>query len=440
VRAGFGGKPSPHVEAFYRLGAQLGQPLGVDISHTKRAARGLFHGKVMRALTSPVDTLRDWLQIAESAPRVAELRLIAEEVGWKPGQRITPEQAVQMALAAKRATVDFSAGGSIAKVLNQAIPFYNATIQGTRSFARSLRDRPARAVIFGVVAFTVPALLNWWRNKDEEWYRQLPWRERYLYDNIADDKGNVWQIPRPPEWGNMFAVLPEAMVDAWYRKDPVGAIQALSHLFDTINPMDWPVALRVLKEQWQNRIEFFDRPIVPRNQVDLPPGDQRGPYTTRLGEWLGNAFPNTVSPRRFDAAVRGYFGGALPDLLDAVGLGARKSTREPELSDLTVIGRMFRRGGQWTANNLALGDYFDDLTLYSARLQAERQAWAAGREPLNPLTDLERVYAAQLQALQPSIRAAMKLADETKELSARQSLYRDMSRDAAEVLKSNPAK
>ena len=438
VRAGLGGKSSPYVELFHRLGAQMGQPLGIDIRHTKRAARGLFAGKTMRLVTSPIDTLRDLLQITESAPRVAELKLIADEVGWKPGQPITPDQAVQMALAAKRVTVDFSAAGKYSRVLNQVIPFYNATIQGTRSFGRAMRDRPARSVAYGLATFTVPALLNWWQNKDEEWYRQLPWRERYLYDNVADGEGNVWQIPRSPEWGNLFAVLPEAMMDSWYRQDPRGAGEALKHMLATANPADWPVPLRIAKEQWQNRIEFFDRPIVPRSQVDLPPGDQRGPYTTRLGEWIGDAFPNTASPRRIDAAVRGYFGGALPDLLDALGLGAVKRSREREPADMAVIGRLFRRGGEFSAANQALGDYYDELTRLAARMEADTRAMNEGRPPANPLSAQERVFGEMLQAWQPMFKAGAGLADEIDAAEPRQRLYRNMGRQAARLMESKP--
>lgn len=447
VRAGLGGKSSPHVEAFNRLGAKLGQPLGADIQHTKRAAKGLFHGKMMRVVTNPIDHLRDLLQITESAPRVAELKLIAEEAGWKPGQMMTPDQAVQIALAAKRVTVDFSAGGRIAKVLNQAIPFYNASVQGTRSFARTIRDNPTRAVLYGLTTFTLPALLNWWRNKDEEWYRQLPWRERYLYDNVRDDQGNVWQIPRPPEWGNFFSVLPEAILDSWYRKDPRGVKEALKHMLDTSNPLDYPVLAKIAKEQWQNRIDFFARPIVPRSQIDLPPGEQRSPYTTKLGQWLGHAFPNTISPRRFDAAVRGYFGGALPDLqqsLEAAGvkagiLGASTAVeREEELSDLPVLGRMFRRGGEFSAANLSIGDYYDELTRLSAKVAAQELAWREGRELNPPMDSREYAFGKLLEDMSPTFKAASQVADRTASAAARQSLYRDMAREADRLMEQKP--
>jgi hypothetical protein len=441
VRAGLGGKESGHVEAFHRLGASLAQPLGIDISHTKRAAKTLFHGKFMRVVRSPLDHLRELLSISEAAPRVAELKLIADRVGWKPGTKMTRDQAVEMAVAAKRVTVDFTAGGQIAKVINQAVPFFNASLQGTRSFLRTMRERPGRSVLWGLSALTVPSLLAWWQNKDKEWYKQLPWRERYLYDNIDDGKGNVWQIPRSFEWGNLFQVAPEAILDSWYRKDARGAQEALKYIFDTTNPADWPVPLKVAKEQWQNRIDFFQRPIVPRNQVDLPPGDQRGPYTTKLAQWIGDAFPNTLSPRRIDAAVRGYFGGAVPDLVEALGLGSTGNARDRELADVPVLGRLFRHGGESSAANQAIADFYDDYTALKARAEAESQYNAGHLDKMaSPLTPAEFGYWKVLDAEHVYFKVAADIANQTTNLAARQRLYQEMGREAEAVLKNRPPK
>lgn len=427
IKSGLGGKESPHVKAFYQLGAQLGQPLGLDISYTKKASGQLFKGKTFQVVTNPLDHLRELFSITEAGPRVAELKLMAEKVGWTPGTPMTMEQAVQMALAAKRVTVDFSAAGSVSKVINQAVPFYNPAIQGTRSFARAFKENPKRAILVGATAFTIPTLINWWKNKDEEWYRDLPWREKYLYYNIGEGN-NVWQIPKPFEWGNAFSTVPEALLDTWYEKDPEGLKEALGHVFETTNPVDYPVILKVAKEQWQNRIDFFDRPIVPRGQIDLPPGEQKGEYSSKLATWLGQAFPETISPRRVDAAIRSYFGGAVPDLMDALGLGAHKKERAFERSDIPVFGRMFRRGGTDSANSQALADFYDEHSRYSSKARSKER----------PLTGPEAAYWAQLRGAHAIIKAATDIARETKELEARQKLYREASQEARRVVAQKP--
>ena len=154
---------------------------------------------------------------------------------------------------------------------------------------------------------TLPALWNWWANKDEEWYRNLPRRERYLY---------LKRTPAPkcirsaaPDWASAFVTTPVALLDSWYLQDPASAREALKHIFSVTQPLDYPVLLGAAKEQWQNRIDFFDRPIIPRGELDLLPGQQRSEYTSQLAKELGDLFPGNISPRRVDAALRQVFGG-----------------------------------------------------------------------------------------------------------------------------------
>jgi hypothetical protein len=361
-----GGK-DPYVDLFYRLNVQLGQPLGMDISYTRRAASELFQGKVFKVAAHPIELLRDLVQIPESVPRIAEMKMMADKLGWKPGEPMTLDQAVQIAMAGKRVTVDFSASGHISKVMNQAIPFYNPSLQGIRSFARAFANNPKKAVMTGLATVTVPTLANWMANKDEVWYRELPWREKFFYHNFQVDD-QVIQIPKPHEWGIWFSTLPEMMFDTWYTQDPQGAVEAAKYALDIHNPMDYPVLLKAAKEQWQNRIDFFDRPIVPRGQVDMLPGDQKGEYTTRAAELAGKIAPNHISPRRVDALARAIGGGFASDLLALTGrVGTEEDTeRDWEPSDVPVFGRLFRRSGKLSTGALTLNEFYKDLNYFQS--------------------------------------------------------------------------
>ncbi|MDE2100132.1 MAG: hypothetical protein KGL39_22950 [Patescibacteria group bacterium] len=423
---------------FYDLGAHLGQPLGTDIGHTQRVSKELFHGRFMRVVRNPVDHLRELLSITESAPRLAELRAAAEDVGWQPGQPITPDQAVQMALAAKRVTVDFSAAGDLSRVLNQAIPFYNPGLQGARAFARAFAKEPRKAALLGLMLFTGPALATWWQNKDKAWYRALPWRERYIYTHIDDGK-NVWQIPRPFEWGNAFMVVPEMALDSWYRHDPEAAKQGLASIFDTQNPLDYPVLLKIAKEQWQNNIAFWDRPIVPRSQVDLPPAEQVGPYTTKLAIAIGKAFPQ-LSPRRIDAAVRSYFGGVGSDIIQLLGLGPDTMERQHEAADFPIFGTLVRRGGQFNAQNQHVNDFWDAYLAAKSRVDAYhyalQQVKAGQRSPASlPGVSGSDAISANIGAkYAQSMRLLNQLASRTADTRARSELYRQIDQLAVDGL------
>ena len=439
LKEGFGGKAEPYSAAFKDLGAHMGQPLGLDIGYTKRMSDELFHGRVIRTVQHPIDHLRQLLSIPEGAPRVAELKAIADKIGWTPGRPMLPDQAVQMALAAKRVTVDFSAAGDMSRVLNQAIPFYNITLQHTRAYARAFMEHPARSALLAGMVFAAPTLLNWWRNKDKEWYQAMPWKERYLYTWLDDGK-NLWKIARPFEWGMTAMALPEAMADSWYRRDPEAVKHALGAIFTDLDPVDYPVLLKLAKEQWQNRIAYFDRPIVPPSEVGLPANQQRGPYTSRLAIGINKVFPD-ASPRRVDAFLRGYFGGAGTEAMQLIGLGPPRSGRGWEPTDLPVAGTLFRAGGQFNANNQFAADFYDRYNLMQSQFEAWQvqasRAKITGQPPTMQPPDwgmqMKRTIATgttKEPGAAPALKALMALAGATRDNDQRSALYREAGETA----------
>ena len=452
LKAGLTGKETEAWKTFHRLGISAGNFLGGDIQQARREAKALFRGRVFRRIASPVETLREALSFSEAAPRLAEMGMVGKEFGWEPGKPLTPDAAVAMSLAAKRVTTDFSAAGLKGQVWNQVMPFSNAVIQGTRSFFRAFKSDQdikrvdkawLRALLFGLSAFTLPIIWNWWRNKDQEWYRQLPWRERYLYTNVEGADGVVYQVPRPAEWGNLFMVLPEAFLDLWHTRDPEGVQQAIGHIFTSQNPIELPPLAKAAKEQYANRIDFWDRPIIPRGQIDLPPGAQRAEYSSELAKALGNAFPNQVSPRRVDAAIRALLGGVGADLADAPGalmkaLGIQERTREPEPADMAIIGRLWRRGGQWSAQERSLMDFWDDYSRYTARARDWKSAMREGRQPAAPMSSRELGYAQALEAWKQVIRIELEIAGRTPDTLGRQSLYRSATQHAKQAVEMRP--
>ena len=454
VRAGLTGKESEAFKVFHQLGISGANFVGGDIKQAQREARALFHGRVFRRIMSPIETAREAFSFTESAPRLAEMVMVGRRYGWEPGKPLTPDAAIAMTVAAKRVTTDFSAGGTVGKWINMGVPFYNATIQGTRSFARAFNsdqavaDKPyaaARMVLYGLAMFTVPTLWNWWHNKDKPWYRSLPWRERYLYTNVEGPGLEVIQLPRPPEWGNAFMVLPEMIMDRWFAEDPAAAQAALAHIFTTQNPLDYPVLLKAAKEQWQNRIEFFDRPIVPRGQVDLIPGEQRAYYSSTLAKRLGDAFPQLVSPRRVDAMIRQVFGGVGGDiaqsgsaLLRALGLEESKEARDWELADLPVMGRAFRRGGEFSANNRFIGEFYDEAARMDSIARSVKPAMTSGR--VVEMTPADWFYWKVLSDARPLMRATMDAASRARDTEARVGLYRSAADFSEQLLKTKPAK
>jgi hypothetical protein len=342
---------------------------------------------------------------------------------------MTLDQAVQIANAGKRVTTDFSAGGTLAKQVNQAVPFFNASVQGARTFARVFKEKPKVATA-RALAFVALGMGLWWKNKDEEWYHNLPWREKYLYWNFSPDGKNVVQIPKAIEWGNMSNLV-EGAFDSWYRKDPDTAKSVLGHVFDTTNPIDMPVLARTAWEQALNKNTFFNRPIVPRNQVDLPPGEQFSDYNSELSKALGRAFPDSVSPRRVDAIIRSIFGGVVPDTIQAVESLMLKSgipvdkQKVKEEADMPIIGRLFRRGGQYSGNSQPIADFYDQWTEWKSR--------AASKQ--NPLKGEDMAYWKTLNGTQKKIKTLQTMANIAKTSEDKQKLNKVAAEEAEKALK-----
>jgi hypothetical protein len=364
---------SPWVDAWIRLGGEMAQPLGQDIPHTRRAARRLFAGRTVRTLDPRnwFDFYRDLVQFPEGAPRVAELELLAKEIGWKPGQPMTIDQSLQLLLASKQITTDFTAAGEVARVVNRMVPFHNAAIQGPRANLRALKRHPIQFAWRGLMLSALTLAL-WAQYKDEEWYKTMPYRDRFLhwfFPVSINGRDELIRIPRAFEIGMIFAALPEMLMDAWYRQEPEAATEWLQTLQDVTTPDVTPVLLRVAKEQWQNR-QWPDRPIVSLSQIRKPADEQFDEYTSRAAITLGRIF--NQSPKRIDHVIRGTAGPVAGDLLTVLGHGPKATNRELEPSDALLIGRLFQRGGTQGVEPQPIRDLFDAVEEAQLRQHSDR--------------------------------------------------------------------
>ncbi len=366
------GKRDPYFDAFMRLGGQMAQPLFFDVDVSKRAARKVFQGRVVQVADPRnwVNWMRELIQIPESATRVAEFRLIARDVGWKPGQPMSLDQSFRLLLASKQVTVDFTAAGTFAANVNMVVPFYNAAIQGPRANLRAMRRNPTKFMIRALTGLTIPTLLLWWRNKDEEWYKEMPAKEKALFWHIEFGDNTLFRFPRSFEIGQFFAAAPEAMLDSWYRTDPEAVKEWFPVAFEVLTPDIRPVLVRETIQQLRNFDDFWDRPIVSERLKRKPPQEQVGPYTSRVAQLVGDMFK--VSPQRVDHAIRGIGGGVATDIISVVGLGPKEIDRQPEAADIFLLGRMFSRGGRLGGRLKSVTKMYDLLDAAQTRQASDR--------------------------------------------------------------------
>jgi hypothetical protein len=358
---------------------------------------------------------------------------LMREMGYKPGRPLNMNQAITLAVAAREASVDFSAAGAKAKVWNQVVPFFNPAIQGTRSFARAWkRNRnPYNAFMTGMTLATA-SLMFWWLYKDEDWYKGLTEDERHRFWNVKIPNTNqILQIPKSQEWGTIFGTLPVELIDAAYRQDPDRAVSAMKFLIDSMRPNLLPVPVSAALEQSSNYNEFFGRPVVPEEgYMDLAAEEQWSEYTSETAKWLGQHLPKwrvpylnvpINSPMRIDAAIREFGGGVGADIVNAPRkyskavknvTGGAQGEFAPH--DLPVFGRLFRRGGiAGSGASPAVNKFYDTLS--------EARELSVSR--IRKETEPQRVHRLNLEKAGVAIKALRDGAREEPNIEKRAAMY-----------------
>lgn len=271
----------------------------------RMARRGGFSANSIVSPMRWLDALKRVGAFTESGSRVGEF-----EATYKPGDI---DSALQAALNAREVSTDFGMrGGSEAiQVLTRITPFMNPAMQGLYKTARVLSagDGKAAAAKAAIVG-TNMALLSMALaliNSDEDWYREIEEWEKttYWHFKVGDQ---VYRIPKPFEYGTLFASMPEAI--ALYQQGKEGwedfkkrMLQALGFVFGF---RVIPQVVSIVGEPWANKSLFTGRQLVPDRQRNLEPGLQAHPYSSKVAQAAGEKA--NVSPAVIDNVVRNVFG------------------------------------------------------------------------------------------------------------------------------------
>lgn len=417
------GKPREIAELYQRLGVEMAQPLGEDTNQTRRAVRQLFESRGVKLIDvrNWPGFLQDFVQTFEAAPRLAEMKMISKDVGYTLGEEITLDQSIKIAIAGKQVTTDFTAGGELARIINRLVPFFNAAIQGARVPLRRLEEDPSRVLLRGLANLTIPTLAIWWLTKDEEWYKELPYVEKFMNWHIPIEFGGekaVVRLPRGFEVGQVFAALPEALANAWMQENPQEAGEWFANFARVSSPPVLPPLVAEAREQYANWDYFWERPIVGRGLEGKPEKEQFNEYTSRVAVTLGRLFDE--SPQRIDHAIGGIFGGVGMDVVNLSHTGTATDKLEKELSDTPILGRFFLRGGQAPANPKSVNELY---ALLEKRQRASRseetpetEAQRQQRLLLNDATQAESVLAA-IRKHEPSYEKRQQLSKEMADIA-----------------------
>lgn len=270
--------------------------------------------KVTKLIKNPIEVLRAMSEATEMATRLAEYDNarkgytgVGNRLFGKDRKPLTTREA---ALESRDITLDFSRRGSHTKKANQVIAFFNATIQGADKMARAFKEDPRGMTVKTMLYITLPSILLWYMNKDDERYQELPQWEKDTFW-IIPGKENMYRIPKPFEAGVLFGTSFERMLqyfdDAKNNRKSVGFKGFGDRVIDSLAPSFMPTAMIPVVEAMTNYSLFRQRNIIPQSQENLPARLQYGANTSEVAKFVGDKI--NVSPYIVDNTIRGYGGG-----------------------------------------------------------------------------------------------------------------------------------
>ena len=323
---------------------------------SKNIAKELTSRPVYNIITKPLEALRIMTEFFENATRLGEY-IKSYNNSIKNG--LTHKQAVERGgFESKNISLDFQRMGAKMAAVNSVVAFFNARVQGYLKLYETFKSPETRSKALYTVgaSITLPSILLWIANNEDERYKELPQWQKDLFWIVITGEGKdtiVWRIPKPFELGYVFGTLPERLLDFVKTKDPTAVKKFIETLaFDNATSlMPIPDIAKPLVEAWSNKSLFTKKPIVPRSLEGLLPEYQYTEYTSETSKILGKLirqisgeYSGISSPVRIESTINnwtGTLGRTFTTVLDKalIASGVIDDPIKPEetLSDIPII-------------------------------------------------------------------------------------------------------
>lgn len=330
-------------------GVPMSNFVGMDRAGLDKVIKNLMNDKKLgvKVAEGVIEGLRNMSEKSESATRMGVFKLAREK-----GMSI--EEA---GFLAKEATLDFSRAGSVGRKLNQAIPFFNAVIQGGDKLVRAIKENPVSTVEKSIAYITLPSLVLWTINHNEDWYKETA---DYIKNSnwLIKAGDEIIRIPKPFELGLFFGSSFERALDKMVDKDPDAMESWVKTAADGFLPSIFPTAIGPMIEWITNYSMFMDKNIVGMREAKLPKELQYTPYTSEFAKKIGKEFD--LSPMKIDNTIGGYFGSAgkfVAGMGDFV-IGDKKEMPTKRIAELPGIKRFTYDPYK---HSKSLNDFYDKL-------------------------------------------------------------------------------
>jgi hypothetical protein len=322
--------------------------LGMRDFYTRK---GIDYNRVLDTPRKLERGLEELTSAFETSARLAEFELVKKNL--QGGGEARPLR--RAALAGRDVSVDFGkmGGGKTTQFFTTTAPFFNAGLQGILRLGEVAKENPTRTAMRGTTAITLPSLMLYAANKDQDWYKATPdWIKDLHWMVQVPGTDKIFLIPKGFEFGAIFGTIPERIfegVEQQYGKR--FADRMLSIMAHQLRLDPTPQFAKVPLEQLTNET-FTGAPIVPTNMLeDVAPHEQFRPWTSEtmveMAKILKEDAGLEMSPARTEALVRQIFGTLGTYILEGSDASVRMATGKvpptPRIDETPVIKRFFRQ-------------------------------------------------------------------------------------------------
>lgn len=347
--------------------------------------------KAMYVATSPTQ----WFRAVEDAiGRSEEVTRMAQYKGAKDAalaKGMTEEEAITYAArAARENSTNFARRGEWGTVMNNAILFLNANIQGSRLLIRNLKNKPVQTTTKIATSLLMPtAAVTYWNMSDPKRKEAYDDIQDYEKENnlifvppnpVKDEKTGKWnviKIPLPPGVGQLASEV-RRPIEASHGGDATSFNEAALTLLKGASPIDPTKPLSSLTPQIvkpaiqyaTNKDLFTGNDIVPKSLQGLPPEMQVKPNTSGTVRKVAGAMG--VSPIKAEKFVTDTAGSVSSNVINAVDTGAAAAGAIPadQIGGKSVLSSIAGRFNA-AAGNKTASDQVDEIYKLRAISQAD---------------------------------------------------------------------
>lgn len=274
----------------------------------------------------PFKVLQTFNDTLDQALKLAEYQVVKKQTGSRQ----------KAALASREADVDYKRFGSATREFNKITLFFNVSLQGPDNIARTFAKHKLRTSVRALTLLTLPTLLLYAMNRDDEEYQELDSWEKDMNWLIPMGGGEFVKIPIPFEIGVLFKTIPEKLfgeyLDAQKGEDKQSWDKIYGNALSTMTPTMMPTLANVWYSYVTEENLNFKREFVPMSLQKLQKPDQYTENTSEIMKFLGkklNKSPMTLEETfkaQFGQMGQGYLYG-LDQLLITTGVVEKPDTK-----------------------------------------------------------------------------------------------------------------